>query len=158
VVIFPAIAHAALADFGSRSWCTKTDATGHTDAVLLADVVATSDSVADAPLGQGRKAADLLGRLAPDEIEAVVGFLIGERQGRTGGLGDGLPARGHPGGGDADDRRRRPRSVNQTTTGSGSAASRQQILGDVFGRATLRDRLSGACSWASCAWYRRPHG
>ena len=60
---------------------------GHTDAVLLADLVATSAAVASTRARSTKTAAlaELLGRLAPDEIEAAVGFLTGEaRQGRIG--------------------------------------------------------------------------
>ena len=113
--------------------------------MLLADVVATSDSVASTRARSTKVAAlaDLLGRLAPDEIEAVVGFLIGEpRQGRTGvgwatvsRLGVTPAAVPTLTIADVD----RALDQIQTTTGSGSAASRQQILGDVFGRATTAE-------------------
>ena len=113
--------------------------------MLLADVVATSDSVTSTRARSTKVAAlaDLLGRLAPDEIEAVVGFLIGEpRQGRT-GVGWATVSRLEvtPAAvptltiADVD----RALDQIQTTTGSGSAASRQHILGDVFGRATTAE-------------------
>jgi DNA ligase-1 len=55
--------------------------------VLLADVVATSDAVAAtrSRLAKVDAIATLLRRLAPDEVEPVVGFLVGEpRHGRVG--------------------------------------------------------------------------
>jgi DNA ligase 1 len=113
--------------------------------VLLADVVTTSDAVTSTRARSEKVAAlaDLLGRLAPDEIEAVVGFLIGEpRQGRT-GVGWATVARldvapaAVPTLTIADVDRALDRI--QSTTGSGSAASRQHILGDVFGRATTTE-------------------
>jgi DNA ligase 1 len=110
--------------------------------VLLAEVVTTSDAVTSTRARSAKVAAlsDLLGRLAPDEIEAVVGFLIGEpRQGRT-GVGWAtvarldVPAAARPTLTIADVDRALDQI--QTTTGSGSAASRQRILSDLFGRAT----------------------
>ena len=113
--------------------------------MLLADVVATSDSVTSTRARSTKVAAlaDLLGRLAPDEIEAVVGFLIGEpRQGRIGvGWATVFRLEVTPAAvptltiADVD----RALDQIQTTTGSGSAASRQHILGDVFGRATTAE-------------------
>jgi DNA ligase-1 len=113
--------------------------------VLLAEVVTTSDAVTSTRARSEKVAAlaDLLGRLAPDEIEAVVGFLIGEpRQGRT-GVGWATVARLDVAPAavstltiaDVD----RALDQIQSTTGSGSAASRQHILGDVFGRATTTE-------------------
>ena len=55
--------------------------------MLLADLVATSTAVASTRARSTKTAAlaELLGRLAPDEIEPAVGFLTGEaRQGRIG--------------------------------------------------------------------------
>ena len=92
---------------------SRTDLRAHWS-VLMAEVVATSDTVGSTRARSTKIAAlaELLGRLAPDEIEAAVGFLTGEaRQGRSRrGLGHGVPARRDAGGGaDADDRRRGPR-------------------------------------------------
>jgi DNA ligase-1 len=113
--------------------------------VLLADLVATSDAVASTRARSTKVAAlaDLLGRLAPGEVEAAVGFLTGDpRQGRVGvgwatvfGL-DVAPAT-------------TPtltitdidRALDQilVTTGPGSAAGRQEILSVLFGRATTAE-------------------
>src|SRR2546423_1296680 len=58
---------------------------GHTGAVLLAEVVATSGIVASTSARSSKIAAlaELLGRLAPGEIDAAVGFLTGEPVGFT---------------------------------------------------------------------------
>ena len=110
--------------------------------MLLVDLVATSEAVAATRARSTKIAAlaELLGRAAPEEIETVVGFLIGEpRQGRI-GVGwaavsrlDLTPA-AEPtlAVGDVD------RALEQlrTTTGSGSASAREQILRGLFGRAT----------------------
>jgi DNA ligase-1 len=110
--------------------------------VLLADLVATSNAVASTRARSVKTAAiaELLGRLAPDEIEPAVGFLTGDaRQGRI-GVGwatvfklDVAPAR-TPSLTIADVDRTLDRI--QDTTGSGSSAGRQDILRDVFDRAT----------------------
>ena len=55
--------------------------------MLLAEVVRTSEAVASTParLAKVTSLADLLRRLAPDEVEAAVAFLIGRpRQGKVG--------------------------------------------------------------------------
>ena len=116
--------------------------------MLLHDLVTTSAAVAEA---SGRLAkigllADLLRRLAPEEIEIAIGFLSGEpRQGRIGigGAAD-LGGQGR--------RRRRTlptlqlRDVDEAFTqiaslkGSGSAATRQQRLRDLLGRATRAEQ------------------
>jgi DNA ligase-1 len=110
--------------------------------VLFAEVVATSDSVASTRARSTKIAAlaDLLRRTPPDEIEAAVGFLIGEpRQGRIGVGWSTVSGLDVP-----------PSSAAQltiadvdqalhrilTTTGSGSVAGRQTILRELFGRAT----------------------
>ncbi len=110
--------------------------------MLLAEVVATSDAVGSTRSRSTKIAAlaELLGRLAPGEIEPAVGFLIGQaRQGRI-GVGwatvfrlDVTPATA-------------PTLVIAdvdaaldeilVTTGSGSAAGRDAILRDLLGRAT----------------------
>src|SRR5581483_4603986 len=57
------------------------------EVMLLAEVVDVSARVAATPARTAKIAAlaDLLGRLAPDEVEPAVGFLVGEpRQGRIG--------------------------------------------------------------------------
>jgi DNA ligase-1 len=115
---------------------------GHTDAVLFADVVATSAAVGSTRARSTKTAAlaELLGRLAPDEVEPAVGFLTGEaRQGRI-GVGwatvfrlDVAPATvATLTIADID----RALDRIQETTGSGSTAGRREILRDVFDRAT----------------------
>jgi DNA ligase 1 len=109
---------------------------------LLADVVAASKDVADTT-SRSRKVAilsELLGRLDPDEVPLAVGFLSGvPRQGRV-GVGystvyaiDG-PAAGEPSltVADLDD----GITEIQEARGSGSAAKRSGILGELLGRAT----------------------
>ena len=108
----------------------------------FADVVATSAAVAATSSRTAKRdaIADLLGRLAPDEIAVAVGFLIGEpRQGRM-GVGwntlasvDVAPA--HEPTltiGDVD------RTIDQltVTTGSGSLAARRDLLRSMLERAT----------------------
>jgi len=110
--------------------------------VLLADLVATSTAVTATRARSTKTAAlaALLGRLAPDEIEAAVGFLTGEaRQGRIGvGWATAYRLDAEPAGtpsltiGDID----RALDRIQVTTGSGSTGGRQDILREVFDRAT----------------------
>jgi DNA ligase-1 len=116
--------------------------TGHTGAVLLAEVVATSGTVSSTRARSTKIAAlaELLGRLAPDEIEPAVGFLTGEpRQGRVGVGGAtvfgvdvthaAVPTLVIT---DVD------RAFDEilVTTGSGSAARRQGILRELLSRTT----------------------
>ena len=110
--------------------------------MLLADVVATSGAVASTRARSTKVAAlaELLGRLAPDEVAAAVGFLIGEpRQGRVGvGWATVFRLDVTPTEvptlvvADVD------RALDQIllTTGTGSAAARQEILRELLGRAT----------------------
>jgi DNA ligase-1 len=110
--------------------------------VLLADLVETSTAVGATRARSTKTAAlaELLRRLAPDEIEPAVGFLIGEaRQGRIGVGGatvfglDVTPAStASLTIGNVD----RALERLAVTTGSGSVSARQQILRDVFDRAT----------------------
>ena len=110
--------------------------------MLFADVVATSAAVGSTRARSTKTAAlaELLGRLAPDEIEAAVGFLTGEaRQGRI-GVGwatvfkvEVAPATA-PSLTIADIDHALDRV--QATTGSGSGAGRHDILREVFDRAT----------------------
>ena len=110
--------------------------------MLFADVVATSAAVGSTRARSTKTAAlaELLGRLAPDEIEAAVGFLTGEaRQGRI-GVGwatvfkvEVAPAT-EPSLTIADIDHALDRV--QATTGSGSGAGRHDILREVFDRAT----------------------
>jgi DNA ligase 1 len=109
---------------------------------LLREVVAASREVAGTS-SRSRKIAilaELLGRLDPGEVALAVGFLAGvPRQGRV-GVGYSTIYRIEPPPapeptltiGDLD----RAISEVQGTTGSGSAARRAQVLGDLLGRAT----------------------
>jgi DNA ligase-1 len=110
--------------------------------VLFGDLVATSATVASTRARSTKVAAlaALLGHLAPAEITAAVGFLVGEpRQGRT-GIGwatvSRLDARHaqQPTLTVADVDRALERIV--ATTGSGSTSARHEILREVFDRAT----------------------
>ncbi|HZP28187.1 MAG TPA: ATP-dependent DNA ligase [Acidimicrobiia bacterium] len=113
--------------------------------MLLADLVATSEAVASTRARSAKIAslAELLVRAAPEEIEPVVGFLVGEpRQGRI-GVGwatvSGLDVAPAPAPvltiADVD------RALDQlrATVGSGSASARRQLLRGVFGRATAAE-------------------
>jgi DNA ligase 1 len=109
---------------------------------LLAHVVAASQAVADTASRSQKVAilAELLGRLDAAEVPVAVGFLSGTpRQGRV-GIGyrtiygiERIPA-GEPSltVGDLD----RAIAEIQLATGSGSAAERRRILGDLLERAT----------------------
>ena len=110
--------------------------------MLLADLVATSTAVASTRARSAKIAAisELLVRLAPDEVVPAVGFLTGEpRQGRV-GVGWAtvfnleVAHAATPSITIADVDHALDEIVG--TTGSGSVAARQQILGDVFARAT----------------------
>ncbi len=111
--------------------------------MLLRDLVATSTNVAEATgrLAKIGQLADLLRRLAPEEIEIAIGFLSGEpRQGRMGiggatiwnmkdvAASETAALTLH----DVDD----VFTQLATVKGSGSAAARQQHLRDLLGRAT----------------------
>jgi ATP-dependent DNA ligase I len=110
--------------------------------MLLSEVVATSNRVASTSARSGKIAAlaSLLAELAADEVEAAVAFLAGEpRQGKIGvGWATIVPLEVTPARdatltiADVD----RVISHLQTLGGPGSAASRQQHLGDLLGRAT----------------------
>ncbi|MGD9704466.1 MAG: ATP-dependent DNA ligase [Acidimicrobiia bacterium] len=119
--------------------------------MLLASVVEVSDEVAATSkrLEKRRALAGLLRRLAPEEIEPVVGFLTGTpRQGRIGvgwaTVGSIASAReGADVPGEAsievmelDD----AISMLSATSGSGSVSSRQAQLEALFGRATAAER------------------
>ena len=106
-------------------------------AVLLADLVATSAAVAATRSRTAKVAAlaDLLRRLEPDEVEPAVGFLTGApRQGRIGvGWRTAFGVEVRAG---CRARRSRSREVDATlselavTSGPGSVAARQALLGD----------------------------
>jgi DNA ligase 1 len=112
---------------------------------LLAEVVAASDEVA-ATSSRSRKIAilaELLRSLDPGEVPIAVGFLSGvPRQGR---IGIGYAAVYRDGGQSAEpaaepsltiDEVDRAIGAIEAATGSGSAAVRRQLLGDLLGRAT----------------------
>ena len=109
---------------------------------LLADVVAASNEVAGTS-SRSRKVAilaELLGRLDSSEVPFAVGFLSGApRQGRVGvgyatiyGVQPAPAEKASLVIGDLD----RAVAEIQAATGSGSAARRRQILGELLGRAT----------------------
>jgi DNA ligase-1 len=112
---------------------------------LLADLVTASQAVTDTS-SRSRKIAilaELLGRLEPSEVAPTVGFLVGvPRQGRI-GVGystiyriERAPAR------DASlaiDELDRAIAEIQVMTGSGSAAKRRQVLGELLGRSTEQE-------------------
>jgi DNA ligase-1 len=112
---------------------------------LLADVVAASTEVAGTS-SRSRKVgilAELLRRLDASEVPVAVGFLAGApRQGRI-GVGYSTiyrietPPAGEPS--LTIDELDRAIALVQETTGSGSAARRRQILGDLLGRATVQE-------------------
>ena len=112
---------------------------------LLVDVVATSDAVAAtrARTEKLTRLADLLRRLEPDEIEAAVGFLIGRpRQGR---IGVGWASAWRLDVSPAPEPSLTVRDLDvaidriEATTGNGSASARQQILTELFARATAAE-------------------
>jgi DNA ligase-1 len=131
--------------------------------MLLAEVVEASARVAAAPARSAKIAAlaDLLRRLAPDEIEPAVGFLVGEpRQGRI-GVGwatlakrvaarrDSAPA--DPAGGNGITVAQLDHLLDELegTTGSGSVGARAALLDGLLERATpseidfIADLLTG---------------
>jgi DNA ligase-1 len=123
--------------------------------VLLADLVATSAAVAATRSRTAKVAAlgDLLRMLEPDEVEPAVGFLTGvPRQGRIGvgwrtAVKVELPPAAEPAIEVLDlDRTLADLAV---TSGPGSVAARQALLGDLFARATapetefIRNLLTG---------------
>jgi DNA ligase-1 len=112
---------------------------------LLADVVTASGEVSDTS-SRSRKVAilaELLRRLARDEVALAVGFLAGvPRQGRVGvGYSTIYGIQREPGA-EASltiDELDRAITAVQETRGGGSAAKRKQILGELLGRATERE-------------------
>ncbi len=113
--------------------------------MLFHEIVATSTTVTEA---SGRNAkrdalADLLARLDPEEIEPAIGFLIGEpRQGRIGvGWRTIASAEQAP----AAEASMTVAEVDEllselaTTSGTGSAARKQALLGAVLARATAAE-------------------
>jgi DNA ligase 1 len=109
---------------------------------LLADVVTASRDVTDTS-SRSRKIAilaELLGRLDPDEVPPAVGFLTGApRQGRVGvGYSTIYGLEPAPAGEASLTVEELDRAIAevQGMTGSGSAAGRKRILGELLGRAT----------------------
>jgi DNA ligase 1 len=109
---------------------------------LLADVVAASKEVAATSSRSGKTAilAGLLGRLEPSEIGPAVGFLTGvPRQGRVGvGYRTIYGIEGAPAPEPSLTIAELDRAIGdvQALTGSGSAAGRKEVLGELLGRAT----------------------
>jgi DNA ligase 1 len=113
--------------------------------VLLADVVATSAAVGATRSRKAKVAAltELLRALAPAEVEPAVGFLVGTaRQGR---IGVGWRTVVGIEGGPADEPSIGVLELDEVlttlagTSGAGSQATRQDLLGDLFGRATAAE-------------------
>ena len=111
----------------------------------LADLVATSQRVADTSgrLAKVAALAELLRRLAPEEIEIAVAYLSGET--RQGKLGLGYAAlRDARGGGEPHGDPLTLAEVDaalerlSATGGKGSAAARAEQLGELFARAHAR--------------------
>jgi DNA ligase-1 len=110
--------------------------------VLFAEIVATSTAVA-AVSGRTAKRdllADLLRRAAPDEIEPVIGFLVGEpRQGRIGVGWRTIASAEQP---PAEEASLTVAEVDAllselaVTAGAGSAGRKQDLLAAVLARAT----------------------
>src|SRR5213595_1826199 len=112
---------------------------------LLADVVAASNEVAGTS-SRSRKVAilaELLRRLDVGEVPISVGLLSGvPRQGRVGvGYSTIYGIDRRPAGEPSLTIEDLDRAIAQTqaTTGSGSAARRRQLLGDLLGRATEQE-------------------
>ncbi|HEX4868513.1 MAG TPA: ATP-dependent DNA ligase [Acidimicrobiales bacterium] len=110
--------------------------------MLLADLVSTSAAVGATRSRTAKVEAlvALLRQLAPDEVAATVGFLVGQpRQGR---IGVGWRTVTAVEAGPADHPSLAVLDLDAAltalaaTTGPGSAAARQAILADLFGRAT----------------------
>jgi DNA ligase-1 len=112
---------------------------------LLAEVAAASREVTETR-SRSRKVAilaNLLGRLDPEEVPLAVGFLSGApRQGRVGVgystiYGIERPPAGEPSVTIAE--LDRTITVVQGTTGSGSAAARKRVLGELLSRTTEQE-------------------
>jgi DNA ligase 1 len=110
--------------------------------VLLADLVATSAAVGATRSRKAKVAslAALLGALAPEELEPAVGFLTGvPRQGRIGvGWRSVYGADHEPAAAPSVEILELDRILTELagTSGGGSVAVRQQLLGDLFARTT----------------------
>jgi DNA ligase-1 len=112
---------------------------------LLADVVVASNELADTSSRSGKTAilAELLRRLEPHEVPLAVGFLAGvPRQGRVGiGYSTIYGVECVSAGRASVTIEELDRAIAdvQGTTGSGSAAWRKAILGELLGRATEQE-------------------
>ena len=114
--------------------------------MLLAEVVTTSQNVA-ATRSRTRKIAllgELIGRLGPDQVVAVIGMLVAApAQGR---LGVGWSTLSRLAAGSAEQPVLTVEDIDALfsalaeTSGAGSAASRQGLLAEVFTRATAAER------------------
>jgi DNA ligase-1 len=109
---------------------------------LLADVVTASREVSETS-SRSRKVAilaELLGRLEPREVGIAVGYLAGApRQGRVGvGYSTIYGVEQAPAGEPSLTIEELDRAIDEVraTTGSGSAAGRRRVLGELLGRAT----------------------
>ena len=115
--------------------------------MLLEEIVRTSGAVANASgrLAKVGHLADLLRRLAPDEVNVAIGFLSGElRQGRI-GLGPATIWTARPPSG-VETSTLSLAEVDQTfariagTSGAGSTGARQQLLYGLLQRATTSEQ------------------
>ncbi|HEU5449436.1 MAG TPA: ATP-dependent DNA ligase [Acidimicrobiia bacterium] len=121
--------------------------------MLLAEVVEASARVAATPARSAKIAAlaDVLRRLAPDEVEPAVGFLVGEpRQGRI-GVGWATVAKGiaaRRSGSETPEEPEEPITLTdldqvlqqlEGTTGSGSVGARGALLDSLLARATTAE-------------------
>jgi DNA ligase 1 len=112
---------------------------------LLAEVVTASREVTDTSSRSGKVTilAELLKRLKPEEVPLAVGFLTGvPRQGRVGVGYSTIYGIERPPAGEASltvDELDRAIADVQDLKGTGSAANRKQILGELLGRATEQE-------------------
>jgi DNA ligase 1 len=112
---------------------------------LLADVVTASRDVTETSSRSGKVAilAELLRRLDPNEVALAVGFLVGvPRQGRVGvGYSTIYGIERAPAAESSLTIEELDRAIAevQEMTGSGSAAGRRRILGELLGRATEQE-------------------
>ncbi len=114
--------------------------------MLLAEVVETSRRLTETSrrLEKTGLLADLLRRASPDEIEVVVAFLSGNS--RQNKLGVGYRTLQQSLGGTAETPSLEVLDVNRklasiaAVSGSGSAARRQALLGDLFGASTAAEQ------------------
>lgn len=110
---------------------------------LLASLVATSRAVGEtrSRLKKAERLADLLGRLAPDEVEVAVAYLAGEVPGGRLNVGPALLRDARPGSAAGDGQlgllevQRALREL-AATEGPGSKVERTRLLADLLARAT----------------------